>query len=68
MSKEIHRHLWDAVYVDLISAQDRAMSMFGDEKAAEFYRIVGEARREAERIAPAGWSPVDLRVLPLLSK
>jgi hypothetical protein len=56
---------WDGVYLDLVALQDRIMRAAGDRKGADLYRLLGDARREAERIAPGGWSVTDLGLLPV---
>jgi hypothetical protein len=56
---------YDELYRSLMRAQDLTKRVHGD-SGIDLYKALGDVRRLAEEMAPAGWSPVDLGVLPLL--
>ena len=63
---EMERLKWGQLYRDLAEAQTRTLALAGDIKGAEMFRLLGDVRKEAERIAPPGWSPADEGLLPLV--
>jgi hypothetical protein len=63
---EITLNGMDGLYIQLREAQDQTMRVLGDKDGQKVYSLIGEAMAEAERVAPPGWSVVDLGLLPRL--
>lgn len=63
-TSERQRRKWDAFYGDIARLQDRTLELVGDDLGADLYELLGDVLVEAESIAPPGWSPTDIGLLP----